>query len=311
MNINVVSESTGLTKKAIKYYESEGLIYPSKNSENNYREYNEEDILKLNLIAALRILDIPISEIKNVIEDKKTILQIMEETLNRISKDIDNLEKSKTIIQCIIDKNTKDYRKVEEEVRKLKETLELSIEGKQEYISSIILRKFPGDFGRMAVYMYEPFLRVVIDSDEKKKAWLDMVEYLDGLDEPDESHPFIEKFRKMSEEKLKSERNGWAEQSKKLLSGDENAKNEVKNSMEKFIKAFQENEALIKSCKEISDQCKDFLNSIGYKGETFNKYLIILSEDYKKLTETYKAINKEIENEGNLNIGEIIKNTIR
>ena len=30
MNIKIVSGITGLTKKAIKYYENEGLIYPSK-----------------------------------------------------------------------------------------------------------------------------------------------------------------------------------------------------------------------------------------------------------------------------------------
>lgn len=45
MNIKIVSEKTGLTKKAIKYYESEGLINPSKNNGNNYREYSDEDII--------------------------------------------------------------------------------------------------------------------------------------------------------------------------------------------------------------------------------------------------------------------------
>ena len=55
MNIKVVSEKTGLTKKAIKYYESEGLISPLKNSDNNYREYTDNDIVKLNLIGALRV----------------------------------------------------------------------------------------------------------------------------------------------------------------------------------------------------------------------------------------------------------------
>ena len=218
----------------------------------------------------------------------------MEETLSTINKDIENLEKSKMIIQCIIDKNTKDYRQVGEEVKKLKETLELSIEGKQEYISSAILRKFPGDVGKLMVYMYEPFLRVVINSDKKKKAWLDMVEYLDSLDEPDEAHSYIEKFRKMSEDKLNMERNGWAEQSKKLLSGDESTKNEVKNGFTRFIKALQENESIRKKCKEVSNQCKDFLNSIGYQDKIFEEYLMILSDDYKKLRETYKGINEEI-----------------
>lgn len=35
MNIKQVSEITGLTKKAIKYYESQGLIDVNKNPHNN------------------------------------------------------------------------------------------------------------------------------------------------------------------------------------------------------------------------------------------------------------------------------------
>ncbi|AWX23245.1 hypothetical protein CXF51_21905 [Bacillus subtilis subsp. subtilis] len=59
MNIKQVSELTGLTKKAIKYYESEGLIEVIK-SINQYREYSEKVISQLNLIASLRLLHLPI-----------------------------------------------------------------------------------------------------------------------------------------------------------------------------------------------------------------------------------------------------------
>ena len=39
MNIKATAEKTGLTKRAIKYYEGKGLIKPLKSNENNYREY--------------------------------------------------------------------------------------------------------------------------------------------------------------------------------------------------------------------------------------------------------------------------------
>ncbi|WP_231277374.1 MerR family transcriptional regulator, partial [Clostridium botulinum] len=126
MNIKLASEKTGLTKKAIKYYESVGLINPSKNSENNYRDYTEKDIIKLNLIASLRILDIPISEIKLLIEGNKTIDKVLTDTLKTINDSISNLEKSKLIISSIIEKKNKDFYVVGEEVKKLRETLEYS-----------------------------------------------------------------------------------------------------------------------------------------------------------------------------------------
>ncbi|NMM63945.1 MerR family transcriptional regulator [Clostridium sp. P21] len=311
MNIKVVSEITGLTKKAIKYYENEGLISPLKNIENNYREYTKEDIVKLNLIAALRMLDIPIIEIKNVIEGKKSILEVMEETKNKINRNIDNLEKSKMVIQCIIDKNSEDYTQIGEEVKKLKETLELSIEEKKEYISTAIMRKFPGGFGKILIYMYEPFLRVVVDSDEKKRVWLDMVEYLDELGDPDENHPFIKNFNKAQENKEDNKNEEWSIQCRKLIKGDEEIKKEIKNNLGLMFKVMQENELVRNNCKETSRQCREFLNSIGYKDNTFDDFLVLLSEDYKKLKEAYKIIREELENESGINIKQVMRDSMK
>ncbi|MCB2362209.1 MerR family transcriptional regulator [Clostridium estertheticum] len=100
INIKVVSEKTGLTKRAIKYYESEGLISPLKNNDNNYREYTDNDIVKLNLIGALRIIDIPICEIKSYLEilnedykkyteiDKEIYIGAIDEIKNELSEEI-------------------------------------------------------------------------------------------------------------------------------------------------------------------------------------------------------------------------------
>jgi DNA-binding transcriptional MerR regulator len=102
MNIKAASEKTGLTKKAIKYYESEGLINPLKNNDNNYREYTNDDIVKLNLIGALRAIDIPTSEIKCLVEGNKKLQDVMKDALNKINETISNLEKSKIVISSII-----------------------------------------------------------------------------------------------------------------------------------------------------------------------------------------------------------------
>ncbi|ASF30005.1 hypothetical protein WV34_15095 [Bacillus amyloliquefaciens] len=52
MNIKEAARQTGLTKKAIKYYEQEGLITVSKNPDNGYREYSAQDVNTLKMIAA-------------------------------------------------------------------------------------------------------------------------------------------------------------------------------------------------------------------------------------------------------------------
>jgi len=143
MNIKITSEKTGLTKRAIKYYESQGLIISSRHYGNNYREYSGEDIIKLNLIGALRVLDIPIVEIKKVID------------------------------------------------------------GKKEFISSILRRIFPGKYGEAFILSYEPFLNITIDNDEKEKIWIKLVELLDDFDdlsETEEGSSLISKYNKLDED---------------------------------------------------------------------------------------------------------------
>lgn len=47
MNIKEVSEKTGLTKKAIRYYEDTGIIQISKNPANQYRDYDDREREKI------------------------------------------------------------------------------------------------------------------------------------------------------------------------------------------------------------------------------------------------------------------------
>lgn len=39
MNISEIERVTGISKQAIRFYEKEGLISPSRNQLNQYREY--------------------------------------------------------------------------------------------------------------------------------------------------------------------------------------------------------------------------------------------------------------------------------
>ena len=64
MRIKEVEQRTGLTAKAIRLYESKGLLTPARETENDYRDYTEEDVARLKTIAILRKLDLSVAEIK-------------------------------------------------------------------------------------------------------------------------------------------------------------------------------------------------------------------------------------------------------
>ncbi len=300
MNIKMVSEKTGLTKKAIKYYESEGLIYPAKNVENNYREYTEEDLIKLNLIGALRALDIPVCEIRNVIEGKKSIPKVMNQALQRIHESIDQLEKSKMIIISLMEKHSKDYEWIGGQIKKLKETLELSVEGKKEYIASTLLRLFPGRFGQVFVANYEPFLKVTVDSDEKKRAWLKLVEFLDDLDEADENHPLIAGMDNNNGETL-TYRERAAERVRKILNGDSEVKNEIKDGIISVAKNLKEDEAFRQNVKDNLEKAEDMVQTMGAShdgsDDIFVTCLETINDDYKKYRKIVNQIKEEAEQE--------------
>lgn len=63
MKINQVEQLVGITKGNIRFYEKEGLLTPSRNSDNGYRDYSDADVAWLKKIKLLRMLDIPIEEI--------------------------------------------------------------------------------------------------------------------------------------------------------------------------------------------------------------------------------------------------------
>ena len=64
MRIKEAEQRTGLTAKAIRLYESKGLLKPARETENDYRDYTEEDVARLKTIAILRKLDLSVAEIK-------------------------------------------------------------------------------------------------------------------------------------------------------------------------------------------------------------------------------------------------------
>jgi len=311
MNIKTASEKTGLTKRAIKYYENEGLITPSKKCENNYREYSNDDIVKLNLIGALRALDITIIDIKDVVTGRKSLPETLIDTVKKIDESINYLGKSKLIIASLIEKNLTDYRSSGEQIRKLRETLELSRDDKKDFISNTLLRIFPGNFGQVFVSIYAPFLSVTIDNDEKKKIWLKLVEFLDSADEVDENCFLIDGINKSGTDKLDELKKMMGTQHEDMLNYDENIKNNMVNQQIEFVKSLKENEEVKDRFTKVIERSKQLMKIIAPIQKEFEEYLCMLNEDYKKYkkneTKMTSDINEALKDKFGFTANELIK----
>ena len=55
MKIKEVEERVGLTRSNIRFYEKEGLLLIDRDQENNYRDYTEADVERINKNKTLRI----------------------------------------------------------------------------------------------------------------------------------------------------------------------------------------------------------------------------------------------------------------
>lgn len=73
MNIKQAEKTSGIQKRNIRFYEKVGLISPKRDENNDYRDYSEEDIQKLKMIRMLRMVDMPIEQIKEIMNGAMTI----------------------------------------------------------------------------------------------------------------------------------------------------------------------------------------------------------------------------------------------
>lgn len=91
MKINEVEQLVGISKKNIRFYEQEGLVSPSRNAENGYREYGEQDIAALKEIKLLRKLSVPLEEIRKLRGGDYTLQDAMKKQMVHLQLQMDNL----------------------------------------------------------------------------------------------------------------------------------------------------------------------------------------------------------------------------
>ena len=84
MKINEVEAAVGVTKKNIRFYEEEGLITPGREPGNGYRSYSQTDVERLRRIKLLRKLDVPLAEIRQMLEGECTLADGMARQMERL-----------------------------------------------------------------------------------------------------------------------------------------------------------------------------------------------------------------------------------
>lgn len=103
MKINDVEKITGLTSKAIRLYESKGLISISRDA-NGYRNYSEENIEALKIIKLFRSVGVSISDIKLYLFGVMSIDELIDKRKNEILKESGKNSEKYQICESILNK---------------------------------------------------------------------------------------------------------------------------------------------------------------------------------------------------------------
>lgn len=91
MLVKEVQEQLHISSHTLRYYEKMGLIKPERN-QNGYRNYDDNDIRKIKKIIYLRELEIPIEEIKAILNNEKDFQNVLESHLKKLDYQIKSLK---------------------------------------------------------------------------------------------------------------------------------------------------------------------------------------------------------------------------
>ena len=90
MNIGKAAKLSNLTVKAVRYYANIGLVKPQQNIFSGYREYTNEQVVKLKFIGKARKFDFSINECKELLslyeDQNRTSKEVKKITLEKISQ---------------------------------------------------------------------------------------------------------------------------------------------------------------------------------------------------------------------------------
>lgn len=277
MLINEVCKKCSLTKKAIEYYETQGLIAPAV-LENGYRDFSERDAARLSEISVLRRLGLSVSDIRAVIDHNS--YSVLYDISARRRMELEEMQvKQKLVMQLAAEQNL-------EKIRVQLEQLE-----RKQSILKRLLDKFPGYYGKYASFHFAQFLDEPIETSEQERAFDTVIEFLDNVEIaiPKELHSFFEEitlvFSDEHFQQLNTNMASVIEDTEKFIADN-------KENIEKYL-AFRETDEYKSSpAFKVQELINELNRQNGYY-DIFLPAMRILSTSYRKYYEKLLKADKE------------------
>lgn len=273
MLIKEVCTQCALSKKAVEYYEEQGLIRPMV-LENGYRDFNADDVVRLKKIAVLRKLNLNIEEIKSILSSKNS------DVLQRLSHEKGLEIEREKVKQRLLEKLSisGDFDKISTELKALEQN---------KTITEKLLDTFPGYYGRFISLHFSSFLNEPMTTPSQQEAFHKIVEFLDNVP----SLAFPESLQKYLEENTKhlgtEAINDMRANVKKSLDNPETFMEENKETLEWYIAYKNSDEYKNSPACKLMTLMREFGSTSGY-------YDIFIPA-MRKLSNSYDEYQKQLE----------------
>ena len=129
MTVNEVSKLTGVSIRALQYYDKIGLLKPAEHTESGYRLYDDTALERLQQILLFKELEFPLKDIKEIIDspdfDRNKALAQQIELLTLKKEHLENLISLARVIKLYGGKYMNfaafDTKKIDEYMKRAKE----------------------------------------------------------------------------------------------------------------------------------------------------------------------------------------------
>lgn len=109
MNISEAAENSGVSAKAIRYYESIKLIEPARRAGNGYRDFSRDDVHMLRFIARARGLGFAVREVADLLalyQDKSRasaqVRGLAQKAIVRIEEKVAELQSISSVLTDLV-----------------------------------------------------------------------------------------------------------------------------------------------------------------------------------------------------------------
>lgn len=270
MMIKQVQDITGLSRKAIEYYQQKGLIKPEV-KENGYREYSMEQVEALRHIALLRNLDVPLDEIKSLLQTKEGRGNLLRERQIEMDR-----QQRKTIL-------LEEYAQ-NGPTQALRQKVEALIQ--EESLAQRFLRLIPGYMGQMLMVNFVPFLRDPARTEDEEEIFQEALAFLDSMPPAPIPDDLAQELDKLTDDfPLSFMESAQA----KKVSAIHDAENWIEQN-EQFIKEYeklkQTDEYRQLPVVQTSDLLKEYFKTTGY----YERFIPLMRRLSPKYNEYYEAL---------------------